>query len=57
MGMMFSNLTDACTWLYVQGWRQDNDGHWLKGKKEADVRRSPASDGVVCVIFRRHSVS
>ena len=53
MGMMFDNLSDACTWLYVQGWRQNESGEWLKGKKAADVRRSPAGDGVVCVVLKK----
>lgn len=53
MGMMFSNLGDACTWLYVEGYRQNDAGEWLKGKKLADIRKSPANDGVVCVVLKR----
>jgi hypothetical protein len=52
MGMMFDNIADACTYLYVQGYRQNDAGDWLKGKKIADVRKSPADDGVVCVVIK-----
>jgi len=50
MGMMFNNLGEACVWLYSHGWRQNDAGEWLKGKRFADIRRSPADDGVVCVV-------
>jgi len=53
MGMMFSNMADACTYLYVQGWRQNDSGEWRKGKRAADLRQSPAGDGVVCVVLRK----
>jgi hypothetical protein len=50
IGKFFSNKEDAAVWLYTQGWRQNDDGVWLKGKKKADIRPSPANDGVVCVV-------
>ncbi len=53
MGMMFNNLADACTWLYTQGYRQNDSGKWLKSKKLADIRQSPVGDGVVCVVITR----
>jgi hypothetical protein len=53
MGHMFSNAADACTWLYVQGYRQNDAGEWLKGNKRADINKSPANDGVVCVVVRK----
>jgi hypothetical protein len=57
MNMMFDNLADACTLLYVQGYRQNDDGVWIKeGKKLADIRRSPANDGVVCVVITKSDV-
>jgi hypothetical protein len=53
MGMVFSDLASACIWLYVQGYRQnETTGDWLKGKKIADIRRSPVADGVVCVVVK-----
>jgi hypothetical protein len=51
--MMFSNKEDALVWLVVKGWRQDDDGRWLKGKREAVIKRSPINDGVVCVATRK----
>ncbi len=51
--MMFSNQDDACVWLYTSGWRQNDDGAWFKGKKFADIRKSPAGDNVVCVVITR----
>ena len=48
--MLFDNLNSAVVWLYAQGWRQNDAGVWLKGKRKADIRRSPAGDGVVAVI-------
>ena len=48
--MLFSNLNDAVCWLYANGWRQNDDGVWLKGKRRADINRSPANDGVVAVV-------
>ncbi len=53
MNQMFSNLNEACTWLYVQGFRQNDAGEWLKGQKLAELRKSPAGDGVVSVAIRR----
>lgn len=53
MSNMFSSLEDAVVWLYTQGWRQNEAGEWLKGKRKADIRKSPAGDGVVCVVFVR----
>lgn len=52
MSMMFDSLADACTWLYVEGWRQNDSGKWLKGKKFAEIHRSPVGDGVVSVVIR-----
>ncbi len=50
MPQFFSTLEDAVVWLVTNGWRQNEDtGTWLKGKQFADVRFSPANDGVVCV--------
>lgn len=51
--MFFSTLNDAVVWLYAKGWRQNDAGVWLKGKRKADIRRSPADDGVVCVAITR----
>jgi hypothetical protein len=50
---MFSNKEDALVWLVVQGWRQDDDGRWLKGNREAVLNPSPLNDGVVCVVTRK----
>jgi hypothetical protein len=52
MGMFFNNNEAACTYLYVNGWRQNEAGEWIKGKKKASIRMSPAKDGVVCVFIR-----
>ncbi len=38
MGMIFNNVADACTYLYVRGYRQNDAGEWMKGKKFADIR-------------------
>lgn len=51
MGQFFNNLEDAVVWLVVKGWRQNRDGVWLKGQRRADLRKSPANDGVVCLVF------
>ena len=53
MNMMFNNEPEACVWLYVHGYRQNDNGDWLKGRKLAELCRSPANDVVVCVVFRR----
>jgi len=53
MGSFFNNVADACVWLYVNGWKQTDDGVWFKGKKKADIRQSPANDGVVCVVITK----
>ena len=53
MNKMFSSLEDACMWLYVQGFRQNDAGEWLKGKKLADIRHSPANDGVVAIAISK----
>jgi hypothetical protein len=50
--MFFSNINDAVVWLHCRGWRQDDSGEWLKGNRRADIRRSPANDGVVSVVFQ-----
>jgi len=47
---MFSSKADAILWLYVNGWRQNYEGEWSKGKQKADIRLSPANDGVVTVV-------
>jgi hypothetical protein len=53
MGQFFNNQDDACVWLYVNGWRQNGSGNWLKAGKRADIRKSPANDGVVCVVISK----
>jgi len=53
MGEMFNSLEDAVVWLYQQGYRQDENGAWHKGKRVAEIKKSPAGDGVVCVTFKR----
>jgi hypothetical protein len=57
MGMMFNNIADACSYLQIQGYRQNNDGEWLKGNRRADIRHSPANDGVVAVVVRNKNES
>ena len=57
MGQMFSSKDDAVVWLYTNGWRQNDDGVWLKGKRQADIRLSPANDGVVCVAITGTAVA
>jgi len=49
MPMMFDNLEAAVVWLHTHGWRQNDAGEWLKGKRRANIRRSPVNDGVVAV--------
>lgn len=53
MGEFFNNKEDALVWLVVNKWRQNHDGVWLKGKRRAELRPSPADDGVVCLVFVR----
>lgn len=55
MPMMFSTLESAVVWLVTNGWKQTSEGEWFKGKREADINRSPAGDGVVSVVTRRLS--
>jgi hypothetical protein len=50
MGNMFTNKEDALVWLVAKGWRQNDNGVWLKGMKRADINPSPLNDGVVCVV-------
>jgi len=53
MGSFFSSLDDAVAWLYTNGWRQNDDGVWLKNKRRADIRHSPVGDGAVSVTMRK----
>lgn len=53
MLMFFDTLDHAVLWLTGQGWRQDDTGVWLKGKRRADIRRSPVGDDVVCIAITR----
>ncbi len=48
---LFTTAEDAVEWLYVQGWRQNDDGAWLKGEQRAMLQNSPAKDSVVSVTF------
>ena len=49
MAMLFDSLQGACTWLYVQGYRQNNEGVWSKDGRVVTIRKSPAGDGRVSV--------
>lgn len=51
MGQFFNNKEDACVWLYVNKWKQNENGEWLKAGKRAEFRQSPAKDGVVCLVI------
>ena len=53
MGTFFSSKEDALVWLVANGWRQNRDGVWLKGKFAMDLRPSPLSDGVYCLVKRK----
>jgi hypothetical protein len=58
MAYVFSTKDGAAIWLYLNGWRQDDDGRWLKKTfdrkrplHEALIKMSPAGDGGVSVKF------
>jgi hypothetical protein len=52
MGNFFDNKNDALVWLVVNGWRQNDDGHWLKGKREAIINVL-VEGGPACVVTRK----
>ena len=49
MTQIFDNMSDAVAWLYLQGYRQDEAGAWRLLDNVADLKHSPANDGVVAV--------
>jgi len=57
MNRIFDNTADAVAWLYLQGYRQDDSGAWHLGDLVAEIKLSPANDGVTAVNVRHNGAA
>jgi len=57
MNRIFDNTADAVAWLYTKGFRQHDSGAWHLGDLVAEVKLSPANDGVTAVNVRHNGAA